>query len=501
MKLKALIADLSSREVHGNLDIEIHGVHSDSRRVKKGDLFVAVRGEKADGHEFIGEAVGAGAAAVICDEIVGTFPAITQIKVPDGRIALAKIASKWYEQPSHKLTVVGVTGTNGKTTTSYLIAAILEAAGMPSGVIGTLAYRIGNRELPAPNTTPGADQLQELFAQMLHANLKAVVLEVSSHSLVQHRVDEVLWDSAVFTNLTRDHLDYHKTMEAYFEAKKILFQQLDPSRKKPSAIFNLDDSHSADLVKALREGVRVVTYGIQSQADVRAESIEPSVSGCSFKMVSGGVLTNITTPLCGLHNVSNCLAAGATGLSLGIDLSTIQKGLQSVKNIPGRLERVSFEGGVVPFAVFVDYAHTDDALKNVLKTLRPLTKRKLIAVFGCGGNRDTTKRPLMGRVASELADFSIVTTDNPRFEEPEEIIKQIIQGFESNTNFLTIVDRRDAIARALSMAETGDVVLLAGKGHETYQEIKGVKSPFDDRKIAAEILEELARKGGEAWKN
>lgn len=499
MKLKALLADIPHGDVSGDLDVDIHGVHSDSRRIKKGDLFIAIRGEKSDGHQFIEDAVKAGAAAIVVDEKSSSFHGVAKIQVSDCRLVLAKLAAKFYGHPSRQLKVVGITGTNGKTTTTYLVSGILEAAGLKTGIIGTITYKIGNRELPAPNTTPGADQLQELFTQMLHANLKAVVMEVSSHSLVQHRVEEIDWDAAVFTNLTRDHLDYHKTMEAYFDAKKILFKQLDPLRKKPAAILNFDDEKGPELTKILKPGVRSLSYGINAKADLRAENIEQSVNGCKFNLVSGGVTTRISTSLCGTHNVANCLAAAGTALSLGIDFTTIQKGLESVKNIPGRLERVP-AAPETPFAVFVDYAHTDDALKNVLGTLKPLTKGKLIVVYGCGGNRDTTKRPLMAKVAEELADFSVVTTDNPRFEEPEEIIKQIVVGYSSSKNYETVVDRREGIAHAISLARPGDVVLLAGKGHETYQEVKGVKSPFDDRKIAAQILEQLNR-GGEAWKN
>lgn len=490
-RLKQLLADLPVLELTGLADPEVVGVHSDSRRVRKGDVYVAIRGEKADGHQFIGEAVGAGASVIICEEMVGSFPSVTQVRVADTAWMLAQLAHRFHGRPSESLCTIGITGTNGKTTTSYIIASILEAAGMPTGVIGTLAYRIGNRTLPAPNTTPAAPELQELLGQMLHAGMKAVVMEVSSHSLIQKRVAGIAWDAAVFTNLTQDHLDYHKTMEAYFEAKKILFQQLGIGSKKASAILNADDAYSDKLRKSLRPEVAVVTYGIHSPADVRAEDVQESIKGCRFKLVARGASQSIETPLCGAHNILNCLAAAATAVAMGLDLSAVKKGIGAVKNVPGRLERISTSEAVEDFGVFVDYAHTDDALRNVLRTLRPLTKGRLITVFGCGGNRDTTKRPLMGKAAAELSDYSVVTTDNARFEEPAAIAAQVVAGFGSSKNFQVVLDRRVAIQTAMGMAKTGDVVLLAGKGHETYQEIGGTRSAFDDRQVAREVLEQL----------
>lgn len=501
MKLKSLLAGLETLEVNGNPETDVTGIHTDSRRIRKGDAFVAVRGNKIDGHEFITEAVEKGVSAIICEEIVGTFPSVVQVCVKDSRIALAQLAAKFYGKPSDSLKVVGVTGTNGKTTTTYLISSILEAAGFPAGIIGTLSYKIGNRELPAPNTTPAADELQELIAQMIHAGMKAVVMEVSSHSLVQHRVDAVNWDAAVFTNLTQDHLDYHKTMQGYFDAKKILFQQLGGSSKRATAVLNSDDSRTEQIVSILGKDVAVLKYGLHENAEVRAEKIEYSISGSRFMLVTSKNKIEITTPLCGAHNVSNCLAAAAIGIVFGIDYPTIQKGIAGLKNVPGRLQRVSC--GSENFAVFVDYAHTDDALRNVLKTLRPLAKGRLITVFGAGGNRDTMKRPLMGKVAGELSDINIVTTDNPRYEEPSAIVDHIVAGFKPKKNFEVVLDRKEAIRMALSVAKEGDVVLLAGKGHETYQDVCGTRSPFDDRKIAFEVLESLVKgtKGGQKWKS
>jgi len=500
MKLKQLLSFLQVREVSGEADVEISGVHADSRRIKKGDLFVALRGEKTDGHDHVGEAVSNGAAAIVCERSMGAVSSVAQIRVADTRVALASLASAFHGKPSSQMKVIGITGTNGKTTTSYLIAGILEAAGLATGVIGTVAYRIGQRELPAPNTTPIADDLQELLAKMLQAGMKAVVMEVSSHSLVQHRVDEIAWDTGVFTNLTQDHLDYHGTMEAYLEAKKILFQQLGVSGKKAAAVLNHDDARFEDFRKAVGEDVSVLSYGLQSGADVRATNVEFSIEGCRFQLEWKKESIRIATPLCGSHNVMNCLAAAASALAMGIDLRAVRQGLESVQKIPGRLERVGCDAA--PFAVFVDYAHTDDALRNVLVTLRPLTQGRLITVFGCGGNRDKAKRPLMAKVVGELSDDNIVTTDNPRFEEPDAIAQDIVKGFGKKKNFEVILDRRQAIRRALEKAKAGDVVLLAGKGHETYQDVKGMKSPFDDRQIALETLEQISnRTEGAAWKN
>lgn len=493
MKLKNLLTDVAVLETIGNLDVEVNGVRGDSRRIRKGDVFVAVRGEQLDGHHFIEDAIHAGASAVICERMIHSFPSITRVRVGNGPVALAGLSSNFHGTPSKNLKVIGITGTNGKTTTSYLLASILEAAGLSTGIIGTIAYRMGNRELPAPNTTPPADDLQELMAQMLCAGMKAIVMEVSSHSLAQHRVDGIMWDLAIFTNLTQDHLDYHKSMEAYFEAKKLLFQQLKDSPKKTSAILNLDDSRSEQLQKTVGKDVSIKTYSLHlSSADVRAESVEYSVSGCRFTLVYGESRIEIATPLCGAHNLSNCLAAAAAGLALGLDDAAIKKGIESIKNVPGRLERLDIPSEVGSFAVFIDYAHTDDALRHVLKTLRPVTQRHLIAVFGCGGNRDATKRPMMGRVACELSDFSILTSDNPRYEDPSVIVRQIADGFESSDHYKIILDRREAIREALIMAKDGDVVLLAGKGHETYQEVCGTRSAFNDREVTRELLKNLS---------
>jgi UDP-N-acetylmuramoyl-L-alanyl-D-glutamate--2,6-diaminopimelate ligase len=506
VKLKEVLKGVPVLEIRGSADGEVAQVCCDSRRVRPGNLFVALKGEKADGHDFIGEVVAAGVQAVVVEHFVGQFPSVAQIRVADSHVALAQVAANLYRRPSEHLRVVGVTGTNGKTTATYLIASILEKGGSPSGVIGTLGCRIGNRQLPSLNTTPAANELQELFAQMGQAGMKAVVMEVSSHSLSQHRVDEIAWDAAVFTNLTRDHLDYHRTMEGYFGAKQKLFDRLGEGRKSAVAVLNADDPYSERIRGILKPNVRNVTYGLKASADVRAEMGERpfGVDGSRFRLCAARESVEVHTPLCGTYNVSNCLAAAAAGVAFGLELKTIRDGIESVRNVAGRLERVELAGTRLPFAVFVDYAHTDDALRNVLGTLRPLTGGRLVTVFGCGGNRDTTKRPLMGKVASELSDICIVTTDNPRNEEPSAIAEQVRAGCVEGRNCRVILERRAAIREALSEADEGDVVLLAGKGHETYQEIKGVRHPFDDRQVAREELEALCganASGKPTWKN
>lgn len=497
MKLEFLLKELFPLEVIGSVEVEVTGVQGDSRHVSRGNLFVAVRGDKMDGHAFIRSAVKSGATAIVVEEIQMELSEVTQIRVADSRLALALASAVWNRHPSRSLKVIGITGTNGKTTTSHLVASILEAAGWPAGIIGTLYYRIGRRELSASNTTPPADVLQTLLRQMFEEGMKAVTMEVSSHALEQHRVEGVEWEGGVFTNLTQDHLDYHQTMGAYAEAKKILFRHLGRGTKKSFSILNRDDAHWEAFRDATTKGVRVLTYGFHESSDIRAVGISSSVDGCRFTLVTGCGEIGISSSLCGDHNVSNCLAAAATGVALGLSLEIIREGIAAVRNVPGRLERVISSA---PFAIFVDYAHTEDALRHVLKTLRPLAHGRLITVFGCGGDRDRLKRPRMGRVAAELSDFSVVTTDNPRFEEPERIMEEIRVGFGNRQNFQLTQDRRKAIRSALGMAARGDVILLAGKGHETYQETHGVRVPFDDRAVAREeLIAMMKQKGEESW--
>lgn len=490
MKLRDLLRSVTPLEVVGNPEVEVSGIRGDSRRVRKGDLFVAARGGGADGHDFITEAVAAGAVAVVCERRGAVPQGTAVVRVADSHRALARLADAFHGRPSSRLKVVGITGTNGKTTTSLLVASILEAAGLPSGVIGTLAVRFGDREIPAANTTPSADDLQDALGRMVQAGMKAVAMEVSSHALQQGRVEGVEWDAAVFTNLTQDHLDYHRTMDAYFAAKRRLFEGLGAGGKKATAVLNADDPRCTELRRAVPEGVAVLFYGSAEKATVRAGEVETGLGGSRFTLRADAGEAEVRTRLFGAHNVANCLAAAAAGMALGADLGAVARGIAAVASVPGRLERV----GEDP-AVFVDYAHTEDALRRALQALRPLTRGRLLLVFGCGGGRDRAKRPLMGRAAAELADFSLVTNDNPRFEEPEEIVDEILKGFGKKGGFEKVLDRRKAIGAALGMARAGDTVLLAGKGHETYQEARGVRNPFDDRTVARELMT-AAGKGG-----
>lgn len=490
MKLRDLLRFANPLMVDGNLEAEVTGVRGDSRRVRKGDLFVAARGGATDGHDFIAEAVAAGAVAVVCEKRGAVSHGAALVHVADSRRALAQLADAFHGRPSSQLKVIGITGTNGKTTTSLLAASILDAAGMPAGVIGTLAVRFGDREIPATNTTPPADDLQDALGRMVQAGMKAVAMEVSSHALHQGRVEGVEWDAAVFTNFTQDHLDYHRTMDSYFSAKRRLFEKLGGGGKKASAVLNADDPRCAELRRAVPEGVPVFLYGSAVEATVRAIGVETSLGGSRFTLHTNDGETEVRTRLFGTHNVENCLAAAAAGMALGADLGAVARGIAAVASVSGRLERVAENP-----AVFVDYAHTEDALRRALQTLRPFTRGRLIIVFGCGGGRDHAKRPLMGRAAAELADFIFVTSDNPRFEEPGEIVEEIVKGFGNMGRFEKILDRRGAIGAALGMAREGDTVLLAGKGHETYQEARGVRNPFDDRAVVREFLA-TAGKGG-----
>lgn len=490
MNLRELLGAISPLETSGDTGADVLGVRGDSRRVRRGDLFVATRGAAADGHDYIADAVAAGAVAVVCEKRGAAPPGVAVIRVANSRRALARLADAFHGKPSTRLKMIGITGTNGKTTTSLLLASALEAAGIPTGVIGTLAVRFGNREIPAANTTPPADDLHDLLGQMVQAGIKAAVMEVSSHALHQGRTEGVAWDAAVFTNFTQDHLDYHGTMEAYYEAKQRLFESLGRGGKAGAAVLNAEDPRSAELRRATPSGVRTLLYGTAENAEVRATGVESTLDGSRFTLRAPGGNAEIRTPLFGAHNVANALAAAAAALALGVELSDAARGIAAVACVPGRLERV----GAAP-SVFVDYAHTEDALRRVLQTLRPFTRGRLLLVFGCGGGRDRAKRPLMGRAAAELADFSFVTSDNPRFEAPEAIAEEILKGFGKRADRREmLLDRREAIRAALARAGPEDTVLIAGKGHETYQEARGVRQPFDDRAVAREGL--AARRPG-----
>jgi UDP-N-acetylmuramoyl-L-alanyl-D-glutamate--2,6-diaminopimelate ligase len=491
VKLADLLARLPGSELTGDPTLEISEVTHDSRRATTGSIFVAIRGLATDGNQFVDQARKKGALAVVSEEPARAGGPWVQVK--DAREALALLSAAVLGDPAEKLELVGVTGTNGKTTTTHLIDAVLRGAGEKVGLVGTVHYRIGDLLTTAVRTTPESSDLQALFRDMALASCRRAVLEVSSHSLELKRVFGCRFAVAVFTNLTRDHLDFHGDMDRYFEAKRKLFDTL--LREDGRAIVNADDDRAAELVAASR--APVWTYGHARPADIQATEIRLSLEGSRFLVRTPKGSTEIHSPLLGRFNVSNLLGALGATLALGIPLEVAAKGLASLAGVPGRLERVNAGQG---FAVIVDYAHTDDALKNLLETVRELGPKRVITVFGCGGDRDRSKRPLMGAVASRLSDHVIVTSDNPRSEPPEAIIEEVRRGMLAGrgAEVLAIVDRREAIARALEMAGPGVAVVIAGKGHETSQTLRDRTVPFDDRQVVRDILRPLSVRGGRA---
>ncbi|MDQ6626053.1 MAG: UDP-N-acetylmuramoyl-L-alanyl-D-glutamate--2,6-diaminopimelate ligase [Verrucomicrobiota bacterium] len=486
MLLKTLLNSIPARAVIGSVDRNVEGIAFDSRRVQKNGLFVALRGEKSDGTAFVDQAVEKGATVVVSESVIRN-PHATTVHVENARHALADLASAFYAHPMRRLKMAAVTGTNGKTTTTFLIKHICENAGLRCGLIGTVRYEIGERVLPATRTTPESLELQELLAQIVNAGCKAAAMEVSSHALAQERTRGLEWDAAVFTNLTQDHLDFHGSMDRYFDEKTKLFTGLaaQQTKKKTVAIVNIDDRYGEKLLDRIGKDVPVVTYGMGTRADYRASNYRPEFSGTSYQLEARGKIYLVRVPLIGRFNVANSLAALAAANALGVSLRDAVLSLGKSPQVPGRLEAVQAKR---QFQVFVDYAHTPDALLNVLKTLRELSPRKLILVFGCGGDRDRQKRPLMAHAADQNADFSIITSDNPRKEDPDAIIAEVEKGFRSD-RYEKITDRTQAIARAISLAQPRDIVLIAGKGHENYQEFADSTIPFDDIQVARRALD------------
>ena len=467
------------------LDAPCTGVAYDSRQVKRGSVFVALPGQKADGAAFAPQAISAGAVAVVSERAVAAAGA-PWIVVADARLALAHLAAEFFGHPSRQMTVVGITGTNGKTTTGYVMQAIFEAAGTRCGLMGTVTYRIGDRETTATRTTPEAPEVQGLMRQMVDAGCGACVMEVSSHALAMHRVDGIRFAAGVYTNLTRDHLDFHQDMESYFAAKRRLFELLPADAP---AVVNVDDPRGASLTEIVDHPV---TYAINRDADVTPGPLIFGLDGLTFDVRMPQGVAHVKSKLVGKPNVYNILAAAGTAATLGVPIKAVEQGLQKLAGVPGRFELASAAHDDI--TVVVDYAHTYVALRNLLETARPLASRRLITVFGAGGDRDKTKRPLMGMVAARLSDVVVITSDNPRGEDPERIIDEVKRGAapemrHGNAEVLTIADRREAIAHAIDSASVGDVVLIAGKGHEKYQEIGGRVTPFDDVAVAREALE------------
>lgn len=465
------------------VDFQVKGISSNSKDVLRDYVFVAIKGNRQDGNKFIGEAIKRGAKAVVIQSPVHQFtssPAKAHfIKVKDARQALAKLAAAFYGNPSSKIKVIGITGTNGKTTVSYLLEGLLKKAHLLPAVIGTINYRFKDKIIPAKNTTPGPIELQSLLAKMLKEHINYCIIEVSSHALDQQRVGGIDFRSAVFTNLTQDHLDYHGTLKNYFQAKAGLFKDMSPGS---FVVINNDDRYGRRLKELTC--AEVISYGIENDSDVMAKDIRFDITHTEFRLVTSKGEADFKTKLIGRHNVYNILATVAWALKEGIDLFTIKSALGEFSFVPGRLERIDFDGR---FSVFVDYAHTQDALKNIILTLRQLSGKKIIVVFGCGGERDKRKRPKMGRVVSELSDYAIITNDNPRSEDPNEIIRDIKKGIRKR-NFCVIPDRLRAIKKSLSLAKSGDIVLIAGKGHENYQLLKDRRIHFDDRHVIRRCL-------------
>lgn len=462
-------------------DVPIAGIVCHSKQVRPGDLFVAVQGSTADGHTFIGEAMTRGAAAVIAQRLPPTAraasPSCPCVIVRDTRDALVKITTRFYGHPTRKLRLLGVTGTNGKTTITYLLKAILESAGRHVGVLGTIAYQIGDRVVPSTNTTPGPLELQRYFAQMVGEGLPWCAMEVSSHALAQGRIEGLAFEAGIFSNLGSDHLDYHKTREEYAAAKRRLFDYVRPGGY---AIINADDEYGRILAETIPNR-SVVTYGMERPAKVSVRHLACSWQGLNLVLDTPWGDVPVATPLVGRHNASNIAAAAAALLAVGLPPSAVHDGLASLSMVPGRLECVPNESEL---HIAIDYAHTADALRLSLLSLRELTRGRLIVVFGCGGNRDHTKRPVMGKIASLLADHVVLTSDNPRAERPMDIINQIKGGFHQRFQQFEIEpDREQAILAALAMARRDDTILIAGKGHEAYQSFENVSVPFSDRDV------------------
>ncbi len=472
-------------------DPDVSGLEYDSRRVKPGDAFVAMRGESSDGNQFIDKAIAAGSVAVVSDS-ASEKPrqGVAWAQVPHGRRALARLSANFYKRPAERLSVVGVTGTNGKSTTAYLVESIFSAAGRKSALVGTIEYHVAGKILPAPHTTPEALELNQIFHEALGQGATQAVMEVSSHALAQQRVYGIPFSAAIFTNLTRDHLDYHHTMEEYFASKRILFEGCgtEPPR---AAVLNVDDEYGRKLVEVGRQrGSEILTYG-WAKGDFRADQVEITSRGTRFELVTPKEIVPVFSPMIGKVNVYNILAAAAAAYAQNCGSEAISKGIAELTRVPGRFERVDCKQ---PFTLVVDYAHTDDALRNLTSLANEFVRQagqkgRVITVFGCGGDRDRSKRPLMGEAAGKGSDFVILTSDNPRGEDPIAIINDALVGLQrSNAKYKTEPDRKAAIAMAIGEAKPGDIVLLAGKGHEQVQISRDGTIPFDDVQVAQQAL-------------
>jgi UDP-N-acetylmuramoyl-L-alanyl-D-glutamate--2,6-diaminopimelate ligase len=500
--LHDLLLGVDVLEMTGDTALSVRGVACDSRKVSAGEMFVAIRGTKQDGGRFVDDAVNRGAVVIVSEDAGSSVRGCVWVRVSNARKALALIAANHYGHPSSRLNLIGITGTNGKTTTSLLIESILRHEGYSVGVLGTLAYRWMDQTRKAPMTTPESLDLQQLFHEMLQAGVSHVVMEVSSHALALGRVDGCAFGAALFTNLSQDHLDFHQDMESYFRAKSILFHDLLGAPAEPGvAIINRDDPYGFRLIE--ETAVEVWSYSVQRRdARVWVKTSELAPTGIlAVLYTSDGELT-IRSPLMGRLNLYNLVSAATTALALGVSKKAIVEGLAAVSQVDGRLQRVPLPADV-GFEIVVDYAHTPDAMMKTLSCLREMTRNRLIVVFGCGGDRDRGKRPLMGEIAAKLGDLIVVTSDNPRTEEPERIIDEIVMGMRSSKllyvdpsrdshqkrGYTVVANRREAIRKALAWAQPGDLVFIGGKGHETYQIIGSQVLPFDDREVVREFFQ------------
>lgn len=492
--LRELLSLLPHANVEGNIDVVIEALAHDSRCVVPGTLFVCVSGFKTDGHNYIIQAHKQGAVAIIVEKPIENVPhGLTVITVADTREAIKGIAPYFFDYPSRKLRMIGVTGTNGKTTTTYLLKSILQEAGYQVGVIGTIQNSIGDRIVPSKNTTPDVIDLQNLLAEMVDHHMDYVVMEVSSHALALERVTGCEFDVGIFTNMTRDHLDFHRTFENYLAAKAKLFQSLnaaDNKKSKKTAIINIDDEAATAILG--NTACTAITYGIHGNANLKAEHTDIQATGTAFAIVGSFGVMDLKLKITGLFNVYNVLSAVGAALTEGIKPATIKAALEKFQSVPGRFELVT---AGQDFSVIVDYAHTPDGLENILQTAQQIAKKRIIVVFGCGGDRDRTKRPIMGKLAAIYGNIVIATSDNPRSEDPEFILEEIEigikEGLTAGKIYEKITDRRQAIARAVALAGKDDIVIIAGKGHEDYQILRDRTISFDDKEVVKEIIGEM----------
>ncbi|KGN01020.1 UDP-N-acetylmuramoylalanyl-D-glutamate--2,6-diaminopimelate ligase [Clostridium novyi A str. 4570] len=482
MKVNELLKGLEYEILNGDLELEVNSIEYDSRKISENDVFVAIEGFNVDGHKFIEKAINEGAKVIVCSKEIEIQKGITYIKVKNTRKALAIMASNLYNNPSKDIKLIGITGTNGKTTSTYMIKSILESAGHSTGLIGTISNFIGNEKIKAERTTPESLELHEMFKKMKDKNIEYCVMEVSSHSLSLDRVYGLEFSQGIFTNLTQDHLDFHKTFENYYRAKLSMFDNA------KNSIINIDDTYGERILNDVPDSSNKITYSTEKKADLFAKDIVNHARGAEFVLCYKDKETHINLSIPGIYNVYNALCSAGACLSAGVSIEDVKKGLENVV-VPGRCENATKDYDL-GFDVIIDYAHTPDGLENILETARDFTKGRLISVFGCGGDRDKTKRPIMGKIGSDMSDIAIITSDNPRTEEPGEIIKDVVEGIEKD-NYIVVENRKEAIKKSIEIAKQGDVIVVAGKGHEDYQILKDKTIHFDEREVIADIIKEL----------